>query len=139
MNFHGPNHIYECLPPFRNNRQLPPEEQIIVGVKALFTPELDAFKLESRRIQAHAASAPAADEAIAQLNLKMIASKIVFIRGVCIDGIGEVTDFGTLFREAPLTLVEWVIRAPLSTEELLRSERHNFNKPAPAADRGGEE
>lgn len=139
MNFPGPNHVYECLPPFRNNRSLPPEEQIVIGIKAVYSPELDAFKLESRRIQASAGSATAAEEAIHRLNLKMVGSKIVSIRGLNIEGVGEVTDFETLFREAPLPLVEWVIRAPLLIEELMRSEIHNSNKVEPVPAQGGEE
>lgn len=139
MQFPGPNHVYECLPPFRNNRQLPPEEQIVIGIKPLRMPELDAFKIESRRIQITAASPAEAEEAINQLNLKMVESKVVFIRGLHINGLGQVTDFQTFFREAPLSLVEWVIRAPLLTEELMRSEHHNFNKAEPAAAQGGEE
>lgn len=139
MKFHGPDYVYECLPPFRDNRNLPPEEQIVIGIKALFTPELDAFKLESRRLMAHASSTAEAEEAIGRFNLKMVGSKIVFIRGLHIEGVGEVTDFDTLFREAPLALVEWVVRAPLLLEELLRCEIRNFSKPGPDEAQGGEE
>lgn len=138
MDFPGPDHVYECLPPFRNNRQLPPEEQIVIGIKALYSPELDAFRFDSRRIQANASSATAAEEAITRLNLKLVSSKIVFIRGLHIEGVGEVADFDTLFRTAPLALVEWVLRAPLLLEELQRSEVSNFNKPEPATAQGGE-
>lgn len=137
MNFPDPNHVYECLPPFRDNWRLPPGEQIVIGIKALRTPELDEFKLAAQRVRAAASSVIQADEEIAKLNLKMVAGKVAFIRGVHIGGIGEVTDFQTFFNEAPLALVEWVLRAPLSTEELMRCEVCNINRAASAMVEGG--
>jgi len=139
MNFPAPDHVYECIPPFRDNRQLPPDEQIVIGIKALRSPELDAFKVAAQQARASALTTAQAEEEIARLNLKLVSSKIVFIRNVHIEDLGEVTDFDTLFRVAPLALVEWVIRAPLSTEELMRSEKHKFNQPGPARSQGGAE
>lgn len=118
------NHVYETLPPFMNNRQLPPEEQIVVGLKVVMLPEQDAFQREAMAIRSEYAL-DKAQELIEEASRNIVREKFVSIEGLQIEGF-ETLDFDTFYKEAPPELVGWVVRAVMSTTELSAAERKNF-------------
>jgi hypothetical protein len=126
MKLNSIDHVYECLPPFRNNRQLSPEEQIVIGLRAVSMPEHDAHRQRLARFREHALGQEDLHEKTEEESRRLIASKVVFIRGLEVEGVGEVTDFETFTREAPRELVAWVALAVMNTEELRISDRKNF-------------
>ncbi len=133
MKFFAPDHVYECLPPFLNNLELPEEEQIVIGLKGIYVPEMDAYKAEVARIRAEAYSALDAAEKIEKKNRELIGGKVVFIRGLEVRDFGEVSDFETFCQVAPASLVDWTLHAPFNLETLIQSDRCNFQQAQPEA------
>lgn len=118
------NHVYECLPPFLNNRQLPPEEQIVVRLRVVTLPEQDAYQRELMSIRSDYAL-DKAQELIEQKSKEIVKQKFDGIDGLEIEGFSEL-DFDTFYNEGPPELVSWVVRAVMSTTELSLAERKNF-------------
>jgi len=120
----GKNHIYETLPPFMGNRQLPKDEQIVIGLKVVSLPEQDAYQREAMAIRSDYAL-DKAQELVEEKSRDLVRGKFVSIEGLEIEGIDNL-DFDTFYNEAPPELVSWVVRAVMSTTELSLAERKNF-------------
>lgn len=124
MKIKSKNHVYETLPPFMNNRQLPKDEQIIIGLKVVTLPEQDTFQRECMAIRSDYAL-DKAQEMIEEKSREIVKGKFEYIEGLEIDGFDKL-DFDTFYNEGPPELVSWVVRAVMSTTELSAAERKNF-------------
>lgn len=118
------NHVYEAVPPFLNNRQLPPEEQIVIGLKVVTYPEQDAFQRECLAIRSDYAL-DKSQEMIEEKSRELVKNKFIFIQGLEIEGFDQL-DFDILYKEGPPEIVGWISRAVMSTAELSAAERKNF-------------
>ena len=129
MKINSNNHVYETLPNFRNNRQLPEEEQIIIELKPASKPDIDKLNVKISGIRAtdHEIYPPEwKAEKIEDASREFVASKFVSIRGLEVEGVGEIKDFETFHKEAPPELVAWVAQAVMSAAELMAADRSNF-------------
>lgn len=125
MKINGKNHVFECLPPYGNNRKLKPEDQIVIGLKVVTMPEQDQYQRECLAIRADYAVDKAQELVEAKLK-EVIKSKFVFVRGLEIEGVPGELDFDTFYSEAPPEIVAWVIGSCMSSQRLSESERKNF-------------
>lgn len=125
MKLKSKNHVYECLPPFMNNRQLPAADQIVIGLKVVPMPEQDLYQREVLQVRSEYAL-DKAQELIEEKTRKLISSKVAFVRGLEIEGLPPEIDFETFYNEAPPEIVNWVSRAVMSTTELSQAERKNW-------------
>lgn len=119
------SHVYETLPPFLNNRKLPAAEQIVIGLKVATLPEQDDYRSVVSRFHSDFA-VDKAEELQRDKTIEFVGSKFVFCEGLEIEGLEGPIDFKTFYQEAPPELVNWVIRAVMSTTELSQAERKNF-------------
>lgn len=125
MKVKSKNFVYECLPPFLNNRLLPVADRIIIGLTVIPLPEQDMFQREVMQIRSDYAL-DKAQEMIEEKTRALVGKHFKYISGLEIEGFdGELT-FETFYQEAPPELVGWVTRAVMSTTELSTSERKNF-------------
>lgn len=124
MKINSKNHVYATLPPFMNNRQLPKEEQIVIGLNVVTLPEQDAFQRECMAIRSDYAM-DKAQELIEEKSRAIVREKFEYIEGLEIEGFDKL-DFDTFYNEAPPELVSWVVRTVMSTTELSAAERKNF-------------
>ena len=110
-----------------NNRKLPQDEQIVVGLKVATMPEQDTYQRQVMQIRAEYAL-DKAQELIEEKTRELAKSKFEYVYGLEIEGItaGGTMDFDTFYNEAPPELVSWILRAILSTTELTLAERKNF-------------
>lgn len=128
MKLKSRSHVYECLPPFLNNRKLDPSDQVVIGLKVIPMNEQDMFQRQITIVQSEYARDKAL-ELVEQKTKELVKGKVEYIRGLCIEGInddGADLDFDTFYAEGPPELVSWVIRAVMSTTELSAAERKNF-------------
>lgn len=125
MKVKSKNHVYECLPPFLNNRTTKPEEQIVIGLKVCPMPTQDRYQREVLQIRSEYAL-DKAQELIEEKTLGMVKESFVSIEGLEIEGLDGTLDFDTFYKEAPPELVNWVVRAVMSTTELSLAERKNW-------------
>jgi antitoxin component HigA of HigAB toxin-antitoxin module len=109
-----------------NNRTGNPKEQIVIGLKVVSMPAQDKYQREVLQIRSEYAL-DKAQEMIEEKTLAMVESAFVSITGLEIEGFEDKElDFHTFYREAPPELVNWVIRAVMSTTELSLAERKNW-------------
>lgn len=130
MKIKSRNHVYECVPPFLDNRKLPESEQVVIGLKVVPMPEAEDFRQEMGRIAADY-SVDKAAELQRDKTLELVGSKFAFVHGLEIEGISLDENggipFKTFYDEAPPELVTWVCRAVMSTTELSMAERKNWS------------
>jgi len=120
------NHVYETLPPFMDNRTLPVDQQLVLGLKVVTSPEQDAYFNQLGFIR-ETYALDKAQELVKEKTKDLVRSKFSFIKGLEIEGIGEkALDFNTLYEEGPPELVAWITRVIMSTTELSHAERKNF-------------
>lgn len=126
-------HVYDCLPPYFDNRILPEDEQFIVGLKAVGIGAIKALHKDIASIY----SDYAIDEAHKlkeERTEELIKSKFVYVKGVEIDGHEGEIDYETLCKTDELAeIVSWISRVVMSGEELTKAERKNFLPVLPSA------
>jgi hypothetical protein len=119
MDFHGPGHVFPCVPPVLGNHGKL-ESPVVVGLRFVSGPDLD------RNIMAHKAAlgeeSPA--EVQTKLTLDLIRSKVAYVKGLTVDGI-EIADFDALYEKAPREFYAWVCQAIYSTQILTDAELKN--------------
>lgn len=128
MKISGRNHIYRALPPYLDNRKLPPEDQIVIGLTVAMMPEQDLYQREVMMVRSEYAL-DKAQELIEEKTLALVKKHFVECHGLIIEGInddGRALTFEEFYNEAPPELVNWVTRAVMSTTELSLAERKNF-------------
>ena len=125
MKVYSKNHVYECLPPYLNNRQLPTDQQIVIGLKAVTFNDQNDLQKDIISIRTDFAIDKAAEK-IEERNQELSKSKFKFIKNLNIEGIEGEIDFDAFIKEAPLELAKWVSMAIMSTEILTLAERKNF-------------
>lgn len=125
MEVYSKNHVYECLPPYLNNRQLPTDQQIVIGLKAVTFNDQNDLQKDIISIRTDFAIDKAAEK-IEERNQELSKSKFKFIKNLNIEGIEGEIDFDIFIKEAPLELAKWVSMAIMSTEILTLAERKNF-------------
>lgn len=126
MEVYNKNHVYECLPPYLNNRQLPPDQQIVIGLKAVTFNDQNDLQKDIISIRTDFAIDKAAEK-IEERNQELSKSKFKFIKNLNIEGVEGEIDFDIFIKEAPLELAKWVSMAIMSTEILTLAERKNFS------------
>lgn len=128
------NHVYECLPQFLDNRKLPADEQVVIGLKVVSQPERDDYQQDLLTIRLNSEHNFAEDKAREMIDqqsqersMNLFRSKFCFVKGLEIEGFeGKELDFDTFYAEAPPELVNWATRTIMSTTELTLAERKNF-------------
>lgn len=126
MKIKSRNHVYACLPPFLNNRQLPAGDQVVVNLKVVPMTDQDKYQREVLQVRAEYAL-DKAQELIEAKTLDLVRDVFCGVEGLEIEGLEDkALDFDTFYREAPPEMVNWVVRAVMSTTELTLAERKNF-------------
>ena len=125
MKVHGKNHVYEYVPDFADNRKLPAEEQIVIGLSVVPLSEFDDYQ-RSCLIAGRKFSVDKAQELNEKRFHAMIDGKVHFVRGLELEGHeGKEITFDVLYNEVP-ELAGEIIQAVKSTEQLTAGEQKNF-------------
>ncbi len=139
MKVYSRNHTYRYVPNFLNNRKLPKEEQIVVRLRVISSPEDDAYQREAVNATRKFAPDKAQELNEARFNA-LVTEKFDGVEGLEIDGMeGKSLDYAAFYAEAPPEIVSEVVRAIRSTELLTLGEQKNFvpesdsSSSAPAA------
>ena len=139
MQVYGASHVYNYIPDYRNNRRLPPEEQIVIGLQVVTNPEYDSYQ-RATVLNARKLSPDKSQEVSERRFNELIKGKVKFIRGLEIVGHDGELDFDVLYRECP-DIGKEVCRVVLSDQLLSEGEQKNFlpesdgasSAPAPTA------
>ena len=124
MDIKSTAHVYEAVPPYLNNRDLPEFEMVWLGLKAVSMPDSDKLDREMVNLYNDYARDKAAEMETGK-RLEQIKSKVVSINNLVLDG-NPVTSFDEFYANAPKELVQWVISAIHSSITLGLAERKNF-------------
>jgi hypothetical protein len=122
------SHVFDTLPPYRNNRTLPHEqrsEQIRIGLSVATLPEQDAYRNALYAIDNDYA-VDKAKELRRDKSIEFVGSKVAYIEGLEIEGIEGLLTFKDLYNEGPPEIANWVMNAIMTTTELSAAERKNF-------------
>jgi hypothetical protein len=128
MKVHNSRHVYETLPPYLNNRVLPPEQQIVLGLTVVPASEQDAFSRDRERTFATFALDKAQEE-VDKIHRQMVQRHYKFCRGLQIEGVnddGRDLTLDELVADGPPEVVAWMSKAIHSTTELTLAERKNY-------------
>lgn len=129
MKLRGSSHIYTVLPAWRNNRDLPEGERIEIDLQGVSQEDMDALELKKAAISADRARDEAARQMV-EATKDLVRSKFKGIRGLEIEGVGDITTFDAFYKNAPRELVDWVTSAIFNTFILTEAQAKNFAPPA---------
>lgn len=124
MDFFGPTHVFETLPPYMGNRELPTEKQLVIGLRAVSTPRINQYGAELKYLTATYALEKAT-ELGQELSEKLIEEHFAFIKGLVIDG-KEITGFREFWDLAPRELTAWVENSIRIYQVLSQADRKNY-------------
>lgn len=123
MDFRGPQHVYWVAPPTNGNRELPPEQQVLIGLRCVTVPDLDA-----ERIATAAMTSEHPQSKWVQLQsdrtMALIAGKYAGVKNLTIKG-EPVRDFAHFYADGPPEMVSWMCKAVMSSEVLTEAEVKN--------------
>lgn len=123
MDFKGANHVYWVAPPTNGNQLLPESEQVLIGLKCVTIPDLDAEQLVSAAMMAEHPQSKWA-EAQKDRTYKLIESKFCGVKNLTING-EAVRDFNHFYSDGPPEMVSWVCKAIYKSEVLSDLEIKN--------------
>ncbi|MCP3177308.1 hypothetical protein MJO47_09375 [Desulfuromonas sp. KJ2020] len=113
MEFHAPDHVFECVPAVCGNDK--DKDPVVFGLRVITVPENDKLLEEARGMSREAAD---------KKTYEKIKEKVTFIRNLVIGG-KPVTDFDEFYKNGPPEMVRWVCAAVYSTQALSLAERKN--------------
>lgn len=132
MKLKGSKHLYTVVPNWPGNRDLPPGERIEFDLEGVSQADLDALEL----VKAGHHADKARDEATrlcVESTKEMLRQKFKGVRGLQIEGVGEIRTFDEFYAHAPKELVNWVSTAVFDTFVLLAAEAKNSAPPSGSA------
>ena len=132
MKLRAAKHIYTVLPNWRDNRSLPKGERIEIDLEGVSQEDMDALELKKAVIAADRARDEASRQ-IVEATKDLVRGKFKGIRGLEIEGVGEIHTFDEFYRHAPRELVDWVTGALFNTFILSEAQAKNFEPPAATA------
>lgn len=121
MEFHGPDHVYRCVPNILGNRDS--KAPVVLGLSVFTTPEIDQAFMEESSIRQAFASDQASEE-IRKRTFERLRGKLHFIENLVVDG-ETIEKFEDFYAKAPNELVGWFMKAVYSTYVLTEAERKN--------------
>jgi hypothetical protein len=131
MDFRGPSHIYWVAPPTNGNLDAPAGEQVLIGLRCVTVPDLDAERIAiSAMTQDHAQSKWA--QLQADRTVALIAGKFAGAKNLTLAG-APVRDWAHFYAEGPPEMVSWVCKAVMSCELLTEAEVKNFSPASVSA------
>lgn len=126
MKVNSRSHLYRYVPNYLNNRKLPREEQIVVNLNVIATPDDDAYQREALRNTRTFNADKAQELNEARLNT-LYSEKFHSVENLEIAGFeGKEITFETFYSEAPPEMVNEILRVMRSTEQLSAGEQKNF-------------
>ncbi|MDD2365174.1 MAG: hypothetical protein PHN84_03325 [Desulfuromonadaceae bacterium] len=126
MKVNSRNHVYRYTPNFLDNRQLPADQQIVISLRAVTSPDEDDYQREALA-NLRTFAPDKAQELNEARHRKLITEKFVCVEGLEIGGLeGKPLDYDTFYAEAPAEIVNEVLRAIRSVEMLTNGEQKNF-------------